>query len=125
MISLSLLPAFICRRISRRKSAASPAGESASVWFWHWRQRSSRERFASRCSITGSSLGTSSSCTCALANGASRQIRASRIEQLRRNEQVRKRGLPPLLEGRRQASLPDLFISFGLFIVNFSFSLAI
>ena len=37
-------------------SAARPTGESARVWFWHWRQRSSCESFASRASITGSPL---------------------------------------------------------------------
>ena len=79
-------------------------------------------------SITGSSLGTSSSCTCALTNGA-KQINTRRIEQ------VRKRGLPPLLLGldeRGQAPLPDLFIPSELFIssdlfipTKFLFSLAI
>ncbi|HEX2270118.1 MAG TPA: hypothetical protein VHH35_11310, partial [Pyrinomonadaceae bacterium] len=73
MISSSLLPAFICARISRRKSAAMPAGESARVWFWHWRQRSSWDSLASRCSMTGSPLGWSSVCTCAGATEVSKQ----------------------------------------------------
>src|SRR5215212_4405658 len=74
--------------------------------------------FASRCSITGSSLGTSSSCTCAITTELSRHIR--RIEQAE-IEQVRKRGLPPLFHQRGQATLPDLFIS-DVFISSFMYA---
>src|SRR4030095_6937597 len=56
VISRSLLPALSCSRIWFRRSTASGALESASVWFWHTRQRSScasvvtrRSRFGSSC----------------------------------------------------------------------------
>jgi hypothetical protein len=39
-----------------RKSTASPALESAIVWFWQTRQRSSAESFITRASSTGSGL---------------------------------------------------------------------
>src|SRR5512145_343028 len=42
--SCSLFPAFSCSRIWLRRSTASGAFESASVWFWHTRQRSSLAR---------------------------------------------------------------------------------
>jgi hypothetical protein len=41
-ISSSLRPAAIISRTWRRRSTASVAFESAIVWFWHTRQRSSR-----------------------------------------------------------------------------------
>src|SRR5688572_5993035 len=48
MTSRSLLPASSCSRMWLRRSTASGALESASVWFWHTRQRSSCARFATR-----------------------------------------------------------------------------
>src|SRR5581483_567559 len=51
----SLLPAFSCSRIWRRRSSARSAFESASVWFWHTRQRSSAARSSTRFSSAGSS----------------------------------------------------------------------
>src|SRR5678816_835133 len=57
--SRSLLPALSCSRIWLRRSCASGALESARVWFWHTRQRSScaseatrRSRPWSSCPIT-------------------------------------------------------------------------
>src|ERR1044071_6748687 len=57
--SRSLLPALSCSRIWLRRSCASGALESAMVWFWHTRQRSScasevtlRSRPGSSCPIT-------------------------------------------------------------------------
>src|SRR5712692_112284 len=46
--SRSDLPAASCSRIWLRRSTASGAFESASVWFWHTRQRSSCARFVTR-----------------------------------------------------------------------------
>src|SRR5688572_30101133 len=52
--SCSLLPPFSCSRIWFRRSTASGAFESASVWFWHTRQRSSVASAVTRFSISGS-----------------------------------------------------------------------
>src|SRR5712692_1553147 len=52
--SRSDLPAASCSRIWLRRSTASGAFESASVWFWHTRQRSSCARSVTRRSSTGS-----------------------------------------------------------------------
>src|SRR3954471_947875 len=46
--SRSLLPLPSCSRIWRRRSIARSALESASVWFWHTRQRSSDESAITR-----------------------------------------------------------------------------
>src|SRR5688572_9073553 len=48
--SRSLAPFASCARISLRRSTASGAWESASVWFWHTRQRSSSASAATRLS---------------------------------------------------------------------------
>src|SRR5688500_7820440 len=56
--SCSLLPAASWLRISLRRSTASGALESASVWFWHTRQRSSCARLLTRDSSGGSSART-------------------------------------------------------------------
>src|SRR5262245_8355754 len=53
--SRSLLPALSCSRIWLRRSWASAALESASVWFWHTRQRSSCASAVTRRSRAGSS----------------------------------------------------------------------
>src|SRR4051812_13406301 len=52
--SCSERPAAICSRIWLRRSTASGAFESASVWFWHTRQRSSCARFITRRSSASS-----------------------------------------------------------------------
>src|SRR6266852_2590312 len=52
--SRSDLPAASCSRIWLRRSTASGALDSASVWFWHTRQRSSCARFVTRRSSAGS-----------------------------------------------------------------------
>src|SRR4051794_39177145 len=46
--SRSLLPAWNCSRIVLRRSTASGACESARVWFWQTRQRSSDDRSMTR-----------------------------------------------------------------------------
>src|SRR3979411_2631681 len=51
--SRSDLPAASCSRIWLRRSMASGAFESASVWFWQTRQRSSCERLVTRRSSAG------------------------------------------------------------------------
>src|SRR5688572_7031286 len=53
--SRSLAPFCSCSRIWLRRSTASGALESASVWFWHTRQRSSCARAATRLSSAVSS----------------------------------------------------------------------
>src|ERR1044071_583155 len=65
MTSRSLLPALSCSRIWLRRSCASGALESAIVWFWHTRQRSScasevtrRSRPGSSCPITWKARAT-------------------------------------------------------------------
>src|SRR5687768_3458996 len=57
-MSCSLLPAASWLRISLRRSTASGALESASVWFWHTRQRSSWARSLVLFSSNGSSAAT-------------------------------------------------------------------
>src|SRR5712664_3651870 len=57
-ISLSLAPRSIRSRMLLRRSTARSACESASVWFWHTRQRSSEASAMTRFSKTGSSLPT-------------------------------------------------------------------
>src|SRR5687767_6444271 len=52
--SRSLAPLASCSRIWLRRSTASGALESASVWFWQTRQRSSSARAATRFSSKGS-----------------------------------------------------------------------
>src|SRR2546423_8113929 len=52
--SRSDLPAASCSRIWLRRSTASGAFESASVWFWHTRQRSSCARSVTRRSSAAS-----------------------------------------------------------------------
>src|SRR3954464_9511536 len=53
--SRSVLPALSCSRIWLRRSCASGALESARVWFWHTRQRSSCASAVTRRSRPGSS----------------------------------------------------------------------
>src|ERR1043165_2203221 len=61
--SRSLLPLFSCSRTSLRRSRASGALESARVWFWQTRQRSSEAMPSTRFSSTGSSAaGRAVSC---------------------------------------------------------------
>src|SRR5258706_5887932 len=52
--SRSLAPRPSCSRMLLRRSTASSALESASVWFWHTRQRSSWATPMTRFSRTGS-----------------------------------------------------------------------
>src|SRR5512134_1653710 len=56
--SCSLFPAFSCSRIWFLRSTASGAFESASVWFWHTRQRSSTASAVTRFSISSSCART-------------------------------------------------------------------
>src|SRR4051794_9023013 len=51
--SRSLAPRASCSRMVLRRSTASSALESASVWFWHTRQRSSEARSITRFSRSG------------------------------------------------------------------------
>src|SRR6185295_13563905 len=60
MTSRSLLPLFSCSRTWFLRSTASGALESASVWFWQTRQRSSLERSCTRFSSAGSSWAAAS-----------------------------------------------------------------
>src|SRR5439155_19593941 len=57
----SLAPRCNCSRISRRRSSARPACESAMVWFWHTRQRSSAATRSMRASSAGSAAAGSAS----------------------------------------------------------------
>src|SRR5581483_11998760 len=60
-ICRSLLPWRTISRISSRRSLASPALESAMVWFWHTRQRSSEESAMTRASSAGSAAAGAAS----------------------------------------------------------------
>src|SRR5258706_15805152 len=51
--SRSLAPRLSCSRILWRRSTASSGFESAMVWFWHTRQRSSEAMSMTRFSRTG------------------------------------------------------------------------
>src|SRR5262245_46196997 len=57
----SLAPRSSCSRISRRRSSARPACESAMVWFWQTRQRNSTAMRCMRASSTGSSAAGAAS----------------------------------------------------------------
>src|SRR5512134_2105989 len=57
----SVAPRCSCSRISRRRSSDRPAGESAMVWFWHTRQRSSTAIFCMRASSSGSAAAGAAS----------------------------------------------------------------
>src|SRR3990172_8282838 len=61
MISRTLLPCFSWSRIWLRRSTARGALESASVWFWHTRQRSSEAIAVTCCSSAGSSAAGAAS----------------------------------------------------------------
>src|SRR6188508_2150733 len=61
MISASLLPWRSMARVSRRRSTARPAFESAIVWFWQTRQRSSAVMRVMRASSAGSAASGSAS----------------------------------------------------------------
>src|SRR6185436_7493013 len=72
MISASLLPWRSISRVSRRRSTARPAFESAIVWFWHTRQRSSAVMRVMRASSAGSAAsGAASLATTCAAQSAS------------------------------------------------------
>src|SRR5258706_174455 len=79
MISASLWP---CRTFSRtwlRRSAARSALESAIVWFWHTRQRSSAESAMTLPSIAGSGAAGTASRESAGPNGASTRAKSSNL----------------------------------------------
>src|SRR6187401_534016 len=67
MISASLLPWRSMARVSRRRSTARPAFESAIVWFWQTRQRSSAVMRVMRASSAGSAASGSASFAAAAA----------------------------------------------------------
>src|SRR5581483_7703376 len=60
-ICWSLCPLRIISRISSRRSLARPALESAMVWFWQTRQRSSAESAMTRASSAGSAAAGAAS----------------------------------------------------------------
>src|SRR5882672_4541547 len=68
----SLAPRASCSRMSRRRSSASPACESAIVWFWHTRQRNS----AAMLSMRASSAGSAAAGAASLAHAAAANNRA-------------------------------------------------
>src|SRR3954471_12444447 len=71
MICASLMPLRICSRTWSRRALASPAFESAIVWFWHTRQRSSADRAMTRASSAGSAAAGAASLAPAGASHAS------------------------------------------------------
>src|SRR5918992_1193488 len=103
--SRSLLPLFSCSRISFRRSTASGAFESASVWFWHTRQRSSCERSVTRRSRTGSCASTGA------ANKSSTTSLTTLRELLDERSQLRFRNL------RREG--PDVLVSDDALAVDY------
>src|SRR3954471_18762372 len=96
-ISCSERPALICSRIWLRRSTASGALESAMVWFWQTRQRSSCARWVTRRSSASSA-------------SAAAQRRASATPRLLRTAQLPDERLELLLHhvgGER----PDLLVA--------------
>src|SRR5664279_5053778 len=88
--SRSVLPCTSSSRVCRRRSSASGACESAMVWFWQTRQRSSEVTRTMRASSAGSSAsGTASRaatpCAAAASPAATTQPRNARA----RNERGR------------------------------------
>src|SRR5688572_10646724 len=81
--SRSLLPLFSCSRIWFRRSTASGALESASVWFWHTRQRSSVASAVTRFSISGSCASAGSANASRTRNLATRTQFANQRFELR------------------------------------------
>src|SRR5882672_2843523 len=77
MICESLLPCRICSRTWFLRSSASGAFESAMVWFWHTRQRSSAESVRTLCSSAGSAAAGAASFACA--HGGAASSRSARI----------------------------------------------
>src|SRR5712671_1528466 len=69
-MSRSLAPACIFSRIWLRRSMARGALESASVWFWHTRQRSSDSSAIARASRLAAAAARSFSTPCAAAASA-------------------------------------------------------
>src|SRR5262245_7607473 len=82
VISCSLAPFLSCSRIWLRRSTASGALESARVWFWHTRQRSSCASAATRFSSAGSSAAKAAAAK-AIDSAASSLATAQLLEQRR------------------------------------------
>src|SRR6185436_10583589 len=104
--SRSLFPALSCSRIWFRKSTARSALESARVWFWHTRQRSSCARLVTRRSRPGSS--------CANAGRARKRTTAS--SSLATARQLLDQG-PQLLRDLRRER-PDVLVADDAFAVD-------
>src|ERR1700675_1071665 len=79
MISESLWPSRIFSRTWLRRSAASSALESAMVWFWHTRQRSSAESAMTLCSMAGAGAAGGPSRERTAAHGASSRAKKSSL----------------------------------------------
>src|SRR4051812_2035798 len=98
-ICASLCPWRSFSRISSRRSLARPALESAIVWFWQTRQRSSAESAMTRASSAGSAAAGAASFAPAWASQAS-ATRATRATSALATLQ--------LLDERQQRLLDDL-----------------
>src|SRR6266849_7613403 len=96
MISESLDPCRIFSRTWFLRSSASGAFESARVWFWHTRQRSSEASAVTLCSSTGSAAAGAASF--ANAHGATAA----------RSRNARDLSTAELLHQRQQLFLDDL-----------------
>src|SRR5512134_2524883 len=81
MISRSLAPAFSCSRIWFLRSTASGALESASVWFWHTRQRSSTASSFTRLSRSVSCPDASTGITIIITKSTSLATRPQLLHQ--------------------------------------------
>src|SRR3954468_17209661 len=79
MTCRSLAPALSWSRICRRRSSARSALESASVWFWHTRQRSSSASAITRFSSAGSSAAGAASLPLAKRVKLARKTRAKTL----------------------------------------------
>src|SRR5262245_4738028 len=93
VISRSLLPALSCSRIWFRRSTASGAWESASVWFWHTRQRSSCARLVTRRSRFGSSCAREGRAKTIAINSSVRRSLATLGKLLDQRAQLLRRNL--------------------------------
>src|SRR5512139_493238 len=118
MISRSVLPWTIMSRTWLRRSCARSACESAMVWFWQTRQRSSEATRITRASSTGSSeAGTAS--FAAAASGSTRHSASSmrrRIPAASDIQLFQKRH--DLLLDHLGRQRPDLLVADGALLVD-------
>src|SRR3970282_3052408 len=113
MTSCSLAPACSCSRIWFLISTASGAFDSASVWFWQTRQRSSRARPPTRLSSAGSACARA---TPAISASASRLALTRELPQQRLHflERHFRRKRPDVLVADHPAPVDDVGLGYAV-----------